>query len=325
VLGSKVLLFLDEVDGMSARGDRGGFSTLISLLKEPTVPIVMAANAEVGEHIKELKKVSTMVRFRRVPPRLQLLYLDHILKEENVTLDTDDKRMLTVLSSGDMRALLNESQSMASTGLSGAHPLSFSEDIGRSVTRFFSADSAEDALKTLSRSEGFYNDPRFPGYDRERRRTDKLAALFSSIVSSSVAKDPEKLAKMLGTLSYADLLVGRMSRSRRWTLLRYIDSIIAYNLFREGSGKGVAYNQYDVPFVLMNRVFREARVIRQFTALLAKRLHTSRHAVATYYLPYLLMILARTKTDLKEFLAANGMDSSLEAVIKNEIGRLGKK
>ena len=48
VLGKKTLLFLDEVDGISGRGDRGGFAALVSLLKEPNVPIVMAANAEVG-------------------------------------------------------------------------------------------------------------------------------------------------------------------------------------------------------------------------------------------------------------------------------------
>ena len=322
VLGRKVLLFLDEVDGMSSRGDRGGFATLISLLKEPTVPIVMAANAEVGEKIKELKRVSTMIRFKRIPPRLLVLYLDHVLKSENAKLSIGDKLRLVAVSSGDVRTLLNESQSLATAGFSESlQSISFSVDIDKAIATFFTAEKVENALDILRRSEGFYNDPRFAGYDSEKRRTDKLAALFSSIVTSNV--DTDNLAKMLGVLAYVDVLVGRMGRTREWRLLRYIDTILAYKLFKES--RGLTYNQYDVPFVLMNRVFREARLIRKIIANLAKSLHTSKRAVATYYLPYLLMILAKSKIDIKEFLAANNMDSSLEDLIKNEAGRLRKK
>ncbi|MGH9934194.1 MAG: AAA family ATPase [Nitrososphaerales archaeon] len=322
ILGKKILLFLDEVDGLSGRGDRGGFATLITLLKEPNVPIVLAANAEVGEQIKELKKVSTMIRFKRIPPRLLLLYLDHVLKSENAKMSIGDKSRLVTLSSGDVRTLLNESQALATAGFSeGLRPVSFSIDIDKAMTSFFSAEKVEDALDILMRSEGFYNDPRFPGYDNEKRRTDKLAALFSSIVTSNV--DIERLAEMLGALAYADVLVGQMGRTRQWRLLRYIDSILAYKLFKES--RGLAYNQYDVPFVLMNRVFREARLIREIIANMAKQLHTSKRTVATYYLPYLLVILTKSKINIEEFLEANNMDSSLEDVIKSEAARVSKK
>jgi len=322
VLGRKVLLFLDEVDGMSSRGDRGGLATLISFLKEPTVPIIMAANAEVGEQIKELKRVSTVIKFRRIPPRLLALYLDHVLKSENAKMSIGDKIRLVIASSGDVRTMLNESQSLATAGFSESlQPVSFSVDIDRAMAEFFSAEKVEDALNVLMRSEGFYNDPRFAGYNSEKRRTDKLAALFSSIVTSKVEVD--KLAEMLGALAYADVLVGQMGRTRQWRLLRYIDTILAHRLFKES--RGLTYNQYDVPFVLMNRVFREARLIREIITNLAKQLHTSKRAIATYYLPYLFMILAKSKIDIEEFLETNNMDPSLEDVMKSEVGRLSKK
>ncbi len=322
VLGRKVLLFLDEVDGMSGQGDRGGFATLISLLKEPTVPIVMAANTEVGEHIKELKKVSTVLKFKRIPPRLLTLYLDHVLKNENVNLSVGDKIRLVIVSSGDVRTLLNKSQSLATAGFSESlQPVSFSVDIDKAIASFFAAEDVEDALDILRRSEGFYNDPRFAGYDSEKRRTDKLAALFSSIITSNV--DIDRLAEMLDALAYADVLIGRMGRTRQWRLLRYVDTILAYRLFKES--RGLTYNQYDVPFVLMNRVFREARLIREIITNLAKHLHASKRTIATYYLPYLFMILAKSKIDIKEFLEANNMNPSLEEVIKSEAGRVGKK
>jgi replication factor C large subunit len=322
VLGRHTLLFLDEVDGMSGRGDRGGFSTLISLLKEPTVPIVLAANAEVGEQIKELKKVSTIIKFKRVSPRLLSLYLDHVLSNEKVELGVGDRLKVLITSGGDVRTLLNESQSLATAGFAeGLQPMSFSVEIGSAIAGFFSAENVEGALDTLIRSEGFYNDPRFPGYDSEKRRSDKLAALFSSIVTSNV--DTERLAEMLDALAYADVLIGNMGRTRQWRLLRYIDSILAYKLFK--ASRGLTYNQYDVPFVLMNRVFREARLIRGIIGSMARKLRTSKSAIASYYLPYLFMILAKSKTDPKEFLEANEMDTDLEEVITSEMARVSKK
>ena len=36
------MLFLDEVDGISGREDTGGLDTLVNLIKEPTVPVIMA-------------------------------------------------------------------------------------------------------------------------------------------------------------------------------------------------------------------------------------------------------------------------------------------
>ncbi len=318
VHGKKILLFLDEVDGMSPRGDRGGFATLLSLLRDPTIPIVMAANAEVGEQIKELKRVATLIRFMRIAPRLLSLYLDRVLKMENAKISIQDRTRLIGASNGDVRILLNETQSLSGGGFSESfHESKFSINIDIAITTFFSAVSVEDALGIMRRSEGFFNDPRFAGYDTEKRRTDKLAALFSSIVTSKV--DIEKMAEMLNALAYVDVMIGRMGRTRHWRLLRYIDTILVYKLFAQS--RGLTYTQYDIPFVLMNRVFRETRLFRTIIAELAKSIHVSRRRAA-YYLPYLFLILANSKMDLDEFLSTNDMDTSLKELIKNEMGKV---
>jgi len=38
------MIFVDEVDGIHGRADFGGAEALIKILKEPTVPIILAAN-----------------------------------------------------------------------------------------------------------------------------------------------------------------------------------------------------------------------------------------------------------------------------------------
>src|SRR5919107_2693084 len=45
LFGRKMLLFLDEVDGISGREDTGGIDALINMMKEPMIPVIMAANA----------------------------------------------------------------------------------------------------------------------------------------------------------------------------------------------------------------------------------------------------------------------------------------
>jgi replication factor C large subunit len=39
IFGRKIMLFLDEVDGISGREDSGGLDTLVDLMKEPTIPV----------------------------------------------------------------------------------------------------------------------------------------------------------------------------------------------------------------------------------------------------------------------------------------------
>jgi replication factor C large subunit len=46
LLGRKIMMFLDEVDGISGREDTGGLDTLVDLMKEPTVPVIIAAIAK---------------------------------------------------------------------------------------------------------------------------------------------------------------------------------------------------------------------------------------------------------------------------------------
>ena len=90
LLEKKMLLFLDEVDGISGRQDIGGIEYLVSVLKAPTIPVIMAANSR-DTKIRDLAKISKVIEFEPIHPRLLLLYINHILKKHNVTLSPEDK------------------------------------------------------------------------------------------------------------------------------------------------------------------------------------------------------------------------------------------
>lgn len=309
IYSNKVMLFLDEVDGMHGSADRGGFNALLNLLYEATIPVIMAANDDSSESMRELKKVCNLVRFKRIPPRLLMLYLEHILEQENVEMDIGDRIRVVSESEGDVRAMLNKAQAVINR-VDSATPKAYSIPMEEALNRFFSASSIDEAVDALRSCEGFYSDPRFY-YDTEAKRLDKLYALYASIVSSS--KDIESIANMLNALSYVDTFVSMINYRRRWDMLRYIDRMIAESIFH--SSRGIVYAQYDMPYNLSSKVFGEGKVIRDTAEALADVLHESLHNIKAYYIPYLLLILSNNRDYLKSALEGNILPKGLEYII----------
>ena len=52
VLGTP-MIFIDEVDGIHGRSDFGGVEALVAILKESTVPIILAANSDLSDKMKD--------------------------------------------------------------------------------------------------------------------------------------------------------------------------------------------------------------------------------------------------------------------------------
>ena len=92
VLGNQTVLgepmiFIDEVDGIHGRSDYGGVEALINILKEPTVPIVLAGNYDSSDKMKKIKKVVKTLQISPLSPRFLKLYLNMILEKENAVID----------------------------------------------------------------------------------------------------------------------------------------------------------------------------------------------------------------------------------------------
>ena len=94
VLGNKTIfgtpmIFIDEVDGVHGRADYGGTEAIIKILKESTVPIVLAANSDLSDKMKSIKKNARVIQFRPLSPRLLRFYLNKILQLENAKISSD--------------------------------------------------------------------------------------------------------------------------------------------------------------------------------------------------------------------------------------------
>jgi replication factor C large subunit len=321
LFGRKMLLFLDEVDGISGREDTGGIDSLINIMKEPTIPVIMAANTK-NTKIKDLAKICKVIELNSIPPRLLMLFLDHVLKEEKEQLSLDDKVSVVNNSKGDIRSMLNNAQSKCA-GYNSTHGDTFEIDIAEAINGYFSTSGLEEAKNFLSQADATYLDPRF-GMSAEERRKDMINALFSSIVSSPI--DLEDLADALAVLSKIDVIVGRIGQNRYWRLMKYLDVMIAYGLFSSTRHKGIKYNQYSVIWPLMKPIFIRGQYMKNLLSALSKQTHVTKSIFGSIYFPYLLQLLVDKKIDPREFSNISDLDEkSGEALTKEMDLIMGKK
>ena len=317
IFGKKILLFLDEVDGISGREDTGGIESLVRLMKQPSIPVIMVANNK-DTKIKDLAKICKTIQFNAVTPRLLMLLLESVLKDQRKKLSISEKFAIVDKAHGDARLLLNILQAK----LSGYDKTANSKveiDIAEAINGFFAAENEDVARSFLLAADANYPDPRF-GMSTEERRKDMLGALFSSAISSRI--DLVTVADILDVLSKADIIVGRTRRKRQWSLLRYIDYIIAKDLFDKSRSKLIKYNQYSMRWDVMGPVFARGRSLKPVLDELSRVTHSSTSTFGSFHLPYLIQIMINAKTIPTEIAEVSNMDEKAGIALAKEIERM---
>ena len=282
VLGTP-MIFVDEVDGIHGRGDYGGAEALIKILKEPTVPIVLAANSDSSDKMKSIKKVVKTIYFKPIPPRLLRVYLQNILNKEGSKLSPGSMIKVIDKSRGDIRSMINLTQSLV-TGFNPQTEQSFENiDVEEGVNAFFKAKSTDEARSIL--------------YSMQIDPRQKIDAFYSSIITSNL--DPKTLAIFLNILSESDVLFGKIMKTQNWRLLRYLNEIL-FGLYKNDDR--IRYSQYNLSWPLLNRIRWDGRKIKTLSSLMAKKLHLSSSSFATICLPYILLCIKnkKIKLDLEE-------------------------
>ena len=274
------MIFVDEVDGIHGRGDYGGAAALVDILKEPTVPIVLAANDDSLEKMKNIKKVVKTISFKRIPPRLLRVYLENILKKESVKLSPGSLIKVIDKSRGDIRSMINLTQSLIN-GFNPQTEISFEKiNVEDGVNAFFKANSIDEARSVL--------------YSMQINPRDKINAFYSSIVTSDI--DNPTLAKYLETISDADMIYGKIMKTQNWRLLRYLNDILI-KLYQNDDR--IRYTKYNLSWPLLNRIRWDGAKIKSLSSVMAKKLHLSSSAFVSICLPYVLFCIKNKTLELE--------------------------
>jgi replication factor C large subunit len=267
VLGTP-MIFVDEVDGIHGRSDFGGLSALVDILKEPSVPIILAANYDDSEKMKSLKKTVKTIHFKKIPPRLLRIYIESILKNENSKISPGSLIKIIEKSKGDIRSLINLAQSFVTGFNPATENTTETIDVETGVNSFFKSKTLDEARLIL--------------YSMQIDPREKINAFYSSIITSNI--ENYILAEKLEIISEADMLYGKIIKTQNWRLLRYLNDILL-KLYQ--SNLSIRYNQYNLSWPTLNRIRWDGAKLKSFSSFMAKKLHLSTSSFITICMPYM--------------------------------------
>ena len=302
LFGGTSLIFLDEVDGLAGRADYGAIDFIKDAVKRSESPVVMAANDPDSDEVRKLGSATTRIEFRRPAHAEVERRLRSIAQKERAVETEEEISKIAEAANGDLRAAINFLQS----GI----PARKDEELtaSESINGFFNATEEKSALRALRA---------YPGQPRE-----KLRDIFVAVSRSRVHE--ERKAGALEALSKADVLLGEMMRGKDWRLLRYLDPMLASELWHALGDGGPRYTLDAVPWPLQLRIWNDSRKLKDIAALVGRRVGISQKGSLVEDMPYLLLLCA-DKRFREELVRSLGLEENYELFLAKESSRSGRR
>ena len=298
LFGSRTLVFLDEVDGLAGRADYGAIDFIRDAVRKSENPVVMAANDPESDQVKKLSGVTSRIEFQKPAPEVVEAHLAKIAGKEGLSLKEGELASIAKAANGDWRSAINFLQSGAASAKDEEMTTS------QAINAFFDAVDEKAALKAL-RS--------YPGQPR-----DKIRDLFTGVVKARVHE--ERKAAALEAISRADLLMGRIMRGQDWRLLRYLDPMLASELWGALGDGGASYSMDAVSWPLQLRIWNDSKKLKEIGLLAGRKLGISQRGALVEDMPYILL-LCRGAAFRNELVRSLDLEENYAEFVSKEAGR----
>ncbi|PIN77736.1 hypothetical protein COV15_01485 [Candidatus Woesearchaeota archaeon CG10_big_fil_rev_8_21_14_0_10_34_12] len=200
------IILIDEVDGIVA--DRGGLSELIYLIESSHFPVIITANDIWGSNFAALRKISELIPLGELDYRVIFSILEEICKLEGISVDRETLIAVAIKSKGDVRAAINDLQSLCSHNVSVLSERDKMESIFNVLRSVFKSPKPENVLDI---------------FDKLDMPLDEVFLwIEENIPYEYQGKERvEELYKAVNALSMADVYRGRVRRQNYWRFFVY--------------------------------------------------------------------------------------------------------
>jgi len=280
------VIMLDELEGMSGTADRGGLSTIASLVKRTRSPIVLAAATAWEPKFIAFRESCLLVEFKRIPLRSMIPKLRDICTREGVGIEEEALRVIAERARGDLRSAITDLQALAQ----GKEKLTYSdvswldsrdrqEPIFDVLRNIFNAETVQRARNALNTSDVDYE------------------MVFEWVYENAPYQIPdmEELAEAMDVLSRADIFLRRIRARQQWHLLPYAieDFTGGVAMSRTQKPRGWVPFKFPQRIRSMSRSRAERAIRTEVGRKVGRRCHVSIVTAVNEYLPYLRVILER--------------------------------
>ncbi len=282
LFGTKKIIVIDEVEGLSGTKDRGGIQAIIKIIQKSKYPFIIICEDAYNDKIKQLRKICELIKYEPISYEETLNFLKKICEREEIKYEERALSQLARMSGGDLRAGINDLQTLTSKGYLQEEDLKTmdtrdsTQEIEEALFRIFKTTKPEIALSA---------------YDNVTQDLDKIFLWVEENIPSEYT-EPKQIAKAYKNLALANVFYGRI---RRWQYYRFY--VYCYNLLSAGIAlskeeKNPAQIKYKpssrlLKIWILNNSVGKRKSIAQKTG---KITHTSSHKTFSEVIPHLQII-----------------------------------
>jgi replication factor C large subunit len=298
---SKIIL-VDELDGIAGREDRGGVQAILRLVESSTFPIILVANDPYNEKLSSLRKKSALLEYKTRPYATVLNILKHVCNEEKIKYDEEALTMLARKSGGDVRAAINDLQSLAADDRKLTR---------KEVEEYSDRDKTESIIQALVKVFKTTDiDVALKAFDNIDEDLDKVFLWVDENLPHEYTK-PADLARGFEALSQADIFKGRIMR---WQYYRFY--VYCYNMLSAGvavakDDKYKSFISYKPTSRILKLWIAKQKNLKKkaIAEKIGEKTHTSTRRAMQDTLPYLKPVFKKNKKEADKIALYLDLDS----------------
>jgi len=283
------LILMDEADGITA-SDRGGLPELLALIDKTSFPIIITANDIWQKKFNLLRKKCQLLNVKELKEELVLQIINNVIEKEGKLIKQETKQLIAKKSRGDVRAALNDLQTILTLGeeiyVSSQIEREKQESIFDALKKVFQQPPDKDIIKV---------------YDNTQMELNEILLWVEE--NLPMAYQGSALARAQLSLSLADLFKGRIYRQQYWRFLIYQNFFLSAGISAASKLKYQKFQQYRRPLRILKIWMSNQKNAKKksIIAKYAKYAHMSKKkANKDAYLLPLIIDINDKKLDLEE-------------------------
>jgi replication factor C large subunit len=284
LFGTRRIILLDELDGITGTADKGGVGAITEIIKTAQCPIVLIANNAYDPRFTNLRNYCLLIEFKKPAVTEVLKLLKTICLKEGIQAEETALKFIANRSEGDVRSAINDLQALAQ----GKKKLTY-EDVS-----WLGYRDRQEAIFTVLRM--IIYGKTCEGAKRAVNMADvDVDMLFEWIYENVPAHltDPHDLARAMDALSMADVYRGRIRGTQDWSFIRYvIDFMTAGVAMARVNTKTSGWTPFRFPgrIQMLSSSKAERAMQLEIGRKIKRRCHISANRAAKEVLPYLRII-----------------------------------
>jgi replication factor C large subunit len=306
------IILVDEIDGMSGNNDRGAMQAIGSLIEESTFPVVCTVNDPYDKKFSDLRKKSVLIEYQTLDYRSITNNLKHILEEEKCEYDEEALKALARRQGGDMRAAINDLQSLTNTGKKKLTQESVKELEENERNRTESIMNA--LIKVLKTTDPNVARGAFDNVDED---IDGVALWLEENIPKEYEGEDLKNAMMW--MSKADVYKGRITRWQHWRFLSYINDIYTAGIALSKKEKYQKFVKYGPSGKILKMWIAKNKYMKRkaIAEKLSSKMHVSSRRAVQDIIPYISIMCKKDKNLAERFQKEYNIENEeMEWIIK---------